>query len=140
MEIVIAIVSLVVGILVTWIVSHIYYRRSTDAFRDVIGELDKLAQSDKARALLSKIASTDNGHKAEVSTSSIVQTPPSSALYPRVQYLMKDVEQVLSKHEIKGSPDTGGLTISELSELVDRMNGITQLVKDYRDWRVNVGD
>ncbi len=140
MEIAIAIVSLVVGILVTWIVTHTYYRRSTDVFRDVIGELDKVAQSDKARVLLSKTASTGSGHQAEVSTSNIIQTPPSSDLYPRVQYLMKDVEQVLSKHEIKGSPDTGGLTISELSELVDRMNGITQLVKGYRDWRVNVGD
>jgi hypothetical protein len=140
MEIAIPIVALVVGSLVTLVIAHFYYKRSTKDFKDLVGKLDKIAQSDKAGVLFSKIAATGNGQQAEVSTSNIVHTLSSPDLYPRVQYLMKDVENVLSKHEFKRSPDTGSLNIAELSELADRMNGITQLIKSYRDWRVHVGD
>lgn len=140
MEIVIAIVSLTIGSLVTWFVSHIYYRRSSNTFENLVGKLDKLAQSDRVRALLSQIQSTEDVDQVEVKTSRVVQTSSSSDLYPRIQYLMKDVENVLSKHGMQESPDTGGLTISELGELLERFEGIIQLIEGYRNWRVHVGD
>ena len=140
MEIVIAIVSLIIGSLVAWFVSHIYYRRSSSTFENLAGKLDKLAQSDGVRALLSQIQSTEDVSQVEVKTSHVVQTLSSSDLSPRIQYLMKDVENVLSKHGMQESPDTGGLTISELGELLERFKGIIQLIEGYRNWRVHVGD
>ena len=140
MEIVIAIVSLTIGSLVMWFVSHIYYRRSSNTFENLVGKLDKLAQSDRVRALLSQIQSTEDVDQVEVKTSRVVQTSSSSDLYPRIQYLMKDVENVLSKHGMQESPDTGGLTISELGKLLERFEGIIQLIEGYRNWRVHVGD
>jgi len=112
MEVAIPIVALVVGCLVTWVVAHFYYKRSTKDFKDLVGKLDKLAQSDKAGVLFPKIAPTGNGQRAEVPASNIVHTPSSPDLYPRIQDLMKDVENVLSKHGFKDSPDTGGLAIA----------------------------
>jgi len=140
MEITIAVISLIVGSLVTLFVSHIYYGRGSRNFEYLIGKLDKITQSDKVRALLPKIQSTKDIDQMEVKTPSIVQTPSSSDLYPRIQHLMNDVEKILSKHGMKVSPDRGGLTISELGELVERFRSILQLIEGYRAWRVHVGD
>ncbi len=136
MDIVVVVVSLIIGGIITWFVSRYFYKRGTNDFAEMMNSLDKIASpkySSKNNVGSRHTDATTSHNKDEAE-----QTEEYT--YPRVANVINEVETAFNKYGTRESADTGGFTISELQQLSERVGKIADLLKRYAMWRTHTGD
>ncbi|MDP1884674.1 MAG: hypothetical protein Q8L10_04930 [Candidatus Moranbacteria bacterium] len=120
---VISIVSLIVGSLITWIVSHWYYNRSKDDFSVLVSKIDKIAQ--------------------EQSKANNVQTDPKNLKFINVFEDTDIIGEAILSYARNSGAEMGsaerGIPIFALTDLINRIEKIKDSLQKYRDWRIHLG-
>lgn len=119
----ISIVSLVIGSLITWLVSHWYYNRSKDDFSVLVSKIDRIAEI--------QIKANNS------------QTDAKNIKFNNV-FDDTDIigEAILSYAKNSGAEMASserGIPIFALNDLINRIDRIKDSLQRYRDWRIHLG-
>ena len=115
MEFLLSIISIAVSSIITWIVARNYYGKSKDDFATLLSKLDVIQKTAKTY-----------GHPTE----------PKDPEELDIDEIEKAIIGYARSHKVY----VDGMPIHEITNLIDRVDKIRQSLKQYRDWRIHIGD
>lgn len=118
-----SIISLFVGSIITWLVTHWYYSRSKDDFSVLISKIDQFIKKQNS----TNYQQTDAKHIKFIDILGDTDTI-GEAILSYARNSGAEMDSVES-----------GIPIYALNELIGRIDRIKESLRSYRDWRVHLG-